>query len=146
MTTQNENSITIKINPKIYPLNTIYSSSYVFLDKCYIILDGNPETGISVTLTPKDNNISPDILAKEFHNELLNYSFYEEQSRKNADLKNTLLQAALFANTQTETPCEQDDFDWSELEDIKNEEIQDTESIATPWEEKYPQPEGEDTK
>ena len=143
-----DSSIIIKVNPKIYPLHTIYSASYVFLDKCYIMLDGDPKKEIMVELRLKENsNLELDILAKEFFNELLNYAFYEEQSRKNAPLRNTLLKAALIGNiieeeseNISEQIIENNDEDWSKIEDIDEEDFDDPEGIAIPWEEKYGKP------
>jgi len=118
-------------------LHTVYSASYVFLDRCYIMLDGDPEKEILVELRlKKDSNLELGVLAREFFNELLNYAFYEEQSRKNAPLRNTLLQAALFSGSDVGEMVE-DDVDWSELDDLEGEEIEDPEGIAVPWEERY---------
>ena len=139
-------AVVIKINSKIYPLHTVYSASYVFLDRCYIMLDGDPEKEILVELRlKKDSNLELGVLAREFFNELLNYAFYEEQSRKNATLRNTLLRAALLSNVgvqefeSEEEKCNEDleDADWSEIEDLEDEEFEDPEGIAVPWEEKY---------
>ena len=139
-------AVVIKINSKIYPLHTVYSASYVFLDRCYIMLDGDPEKEILVELRlKKDSNLELGVLAREFFNELLNYAFYEEQSRKNAPLRNTLLRAALLSNIgvqefeSEEEKCNEDleDADWSEIEDLEDEEFEDPEGIAVPWEEKY---------
>jgi len=127
-------------------LHTVYSASYVFLDRCYIMLDGDPEKEILVELRlKKDSNLELGVLAREFFNELLNYAFYEEQSRKNAPLRNTLLRAALLSNIgvqefeSEEEKCNEDleDADWSEIEDLEDEEFEDPEGIAVPWEEKY---------
>ena len=139
-------AVVIKINSKIYPLHTVYSASYVFLDRCYIMLDGDPEKEILVELRlKKDSNLELGVLAREFFNELLNYAFYEEQSRKNAPLRNTLLRAALLSNIgvqefeSEEEKCNEDleDADWSEIEDLEDEEFEDPEGVAVPWEEKY---------
>lgn len=143
---EKDSSVVIKINSKVYPLHTIYSASYVFLDRCYIMLDGDPEKEILVELRlKKGSNLDLGILAKEFFNELLNYAFYEEQSRKNASLRDTLLRTALLSNLGAEEfgndgkqidgdVCNED---WSEIEDIDDEDFDDPEGIAVPWEEKY---------
>jgi His-Xaa-Ser system protein HxsD len=135
-----ESAVTVRVNSKIYPLNVIYSASYVFLDRCYIMLDGDPEVEVVVELRLKDGvDLGLDVLAKEFFNELLNYAFYENQSKKNAQLRNTLLQAALFsdADVDEEPEVEVDDVDWSELDKLEDEAMEDPEGIAIPWEEKY---------
>jgi len=92
-----QNSIIITVKTDLYPLSSIYGAAYIFLDRCYIFLDRNSESEVLVELTPK-NPEDLELLARDFFDELLNYSFYESQSRKNLELKNTLLRAAFFAN------------------------------------------------
>jgi hypothetical protein len=50
-----------------------------------------------------------------------------------------LLQAALFsdADVDEEPEVEVDDVDWSELDKLEDEAMEDPEGIAIPWEEKY---------
>ena len=45
----------MKINPNLYSLEVIYSAAYAFLNKAYILLDGNPEKEILVKLKSKSN-------------------------------------------------------------------------------------------
>ena len=49
-----KDSVKVSVDTKIYPLDVIYSSAYVFLDKAYILLDGNPEEVVVVELRPKE--------------------------------------------------------------------------------------------
>ena len=42
--------VILTVNPKIYPLETVYSAAYTFLDKAYILLDGDPKKEIIVKL------------------------------------------------------------------------------------------------
>jgi His-Xaa-Ser system protein HxsD len=122
--------VSISINPKIFPLDVIYSAAYVFLDKAYVIIDGDPEEEIVIELKPKDASIELETLGREFNNELLNYSAYKVQSEKNASIRQLIIQRALFTND-------------SELEKIFNAEssdesyLDDPEGIAIPWEEKF---------
>ena len=124
-----ENNIVISINPKIYPLSVIYSAAYVFLDRAYILIDGDPEEEIIIKIMLKERGSDLEILGKDFNNELLNYSAYAVQSEKNAAIRHLILQRALFTND-------------SELEEqFKTESkeesyIDDPEGIAVPWEEK----------
>ena len=46
-------SVILNINAKIYALETIYSAAYVFLDRAYILLDGDPENEVIIELKPK---------------------------------------------------------------------------------------------
>ena len=66
--------IKIAVNPKIYPLEAIYGAAYVFLDRAYVFLDGNPKTKIMVSIKSKDeeNFGKADKIKSEFLNELVN--------------------------------------------------------------------------
>jgi len=43
-----KDSVLIPINPEIYPLDVIYTSAYVFIDRAYVIIDGNPKKEVIV--------------------------------------------------------------------------------------------------
>ena len=125
-----ENKVLITINPKIFNLDVIYSAAYIFLDKAYIMIDGNPEKEIVVQIKPKMNEDS-ETLGREFNNELLNYSVYKKQVERNSAIRQTIVQRALLTNI-------------SKNEEKENEEpeegdyvFDDPEGIAIPWEEKY---------
>lgn len=71
-----ENYVKISVNPKIYPLHIIYSAAYVFLDKAFVNIEGNPEEEIFVTLIPKQSNMNLEVLGRDFNNELINYAAF----------------------------------------------------------------------
>lgn len=113
--------ITISVNPKIYPLDVIYSAAYVLMDKAYIILDGDPGKKVIAEIRPKGKY---DLikLGREFNDELINYAVYKAQSEKNKGLREAFIQRALLTN----------------LLEVKEENYkEDPEGIAVPWEEKY---------
>jgi len=125
-----EGNYVIKINPKIYPLDVIYSAAYVFIDKVYIIIEGDPEKEICIMLKPKkDQNI--ENVGEEFYNELLNYLVYKNYGSKNKKIRETIIQRALITNDPS-IITEEEDVN----EDIE-EYLDDPEGIAIPWEEKY---------
>jgi len=130
---KSDNSVLLSVNPKIYSLDVIYSAAYVFLDKAYILLDGDPEKEVVVRLRLKEEiseNSEKELkkLGNEFFNELLNYSFYKKQAEKNSKIRETLLQTALIGSSLQEP----------QIETSQDEEfIEDPEGIAIPWEEKY---------
>ena len=49
-----DGSVFVSVNPRIYPLDIIFSAAFIFTDKNYIILDGNPEEEILVQIKPKE--------------------------------------------------------------------------------------------
>ena len=84
------------VNPKIYPLNMVYSAAYVFLDKAFVIIDGDPKDEILVELRPKQNGVNLEEMGREFNNELLSYAVYEVQSQKNAQIREAIVRRALM--------------------------------------------------
>jgi len=117
-----ENYVIISVNPKIYSLPIVYSAAYVFLDKAYVILDGDPKEEILVKLRPKKGQ-DLETLGREFNNELLNYAFYAVQSERTKSIRNAIVQRALLTHAQSE-------------ESNQPEFIEDPENIAKPWKEK----------
>jgi His-Xaa-Ser system protein HxsD len=112
-----ENSIIINVNPKLYPLEAVYSASYVFLDKAYIQLDGDPEKEILVKLTLKqDGDINQ--IKGEFLNELINYADYLKRAEKTKGIREILLQRILLTS---ETPPVEEDKDDEEIEKVMKE-------------------------
>jgi len=92
-----EDSVVLSVNPKIYSLDVVYSAAYVFLDKAYVLLDGDPETEVLVRLKPKKEE-DLEKLGGEFFNELINYADYEKRAAKTKDIREILLKRALVTN------------------------------------------------
>lgn len=153
-----ENYCTLKINPGIYPLEIIYCAAYVFIDKAYVILDGDPGKEIEVILKPKDtsNNESLNNLGHEFYNELLNYAVYYQKSKSSRAVRDAIIQKALLTNEMPYVPAlesesssnkstikstmdqqNEDEAIAKELERLEKEASVDIKDIAVPWEEKY---------
>ena len=117
-----QNYVLVNINPKFFPLEVIYSALYIFLDKAYAVVDGDPAIQVIVELKPKkESNLEE--LGREFNNELLSYANYSEMSKKNQKIREILLSRALLPAAKPEIKPE--------------EEFEDPEGIAIPWEEKY---------
>lgn len=133
----------IDVNTEIYPLDVVYSVAYIFLDKYYIFLDGDPKKSIKVRLTAKDDKADIEEATAEFNNYLVTYSFYKKQSEKNSAIRQLMLQAALFPVEQSAQSIEQnkmeDEIGKIELpEELKDADyLEDPEGIAIPWEVKY---------
>jgi len=114
---KNKNNVIISVNPKIYGLDIIFSAAYIFIDKAYVIVDGDPNEEIIVQLKAKDKKVDLEKLGREFNNELINYTFYGVQTARNMPIRAAIVQKAF--ETQTIKP--------------KEEEMQDLEEIAKPW-------------
>jgi len=118
----------ISLNPKIYPLEAIYGACYVFIDRAYLFLDGDPNKEVTIYIKGK-SNLTPkklEALAGEFENELLNYTLRLALAKNTRKVRETIVEKALFsALPQEETREEEGVFKEDPL------------GIAVPWEEKY---------
>ncbi len=126
------NSVLISINPKIYPLDIIYSAAYIFTENCYVLLDGNPEDEVIVELKPKNDALELEKIAREFNNELITYANYAMQSLKNARIREIILQRALMTNLPRQDSSrdylEKEAKPWKVEKDEENRDKPETES------------------
>lgn len=143
--------IKIAVNPNIYPLEAIYGAAYVFLDRAYVFLDGNPKTKIIISIKSKDEESfgKADKIKSEFLNELVNYSLRRQIAERNAKLREYVAGAALlgasgdinvFPVTETDNISPDELPVGAEIEEtvIETETWkEDPFQIAVPWEEKY---------
>ncbi len=99
--------ITVTINPKMYPLPIVYQAADVFIDRAYVLLDGNPGKSIRVTLRPKKGRYDLEKLGLEFNNELLDYAAYFVRSQVNKELREAMVKQA-FATASGGKELEED--------------------------------------
>ena len=134
-----DNQLIISVNPKMYPLEAVYSAAYVFMDRAYIVLDGDPEKEIIVNMKLK-NEGSLEELGNEFNNELLNYADYLARAKETKNIREMFLQRAIINNDPSAFTQEIQDDNLADLEELDNLDDQldeNSEDIAIPWEEKY---------
>jgi len=142
-----DNLLEFKINTKIYSLSAVYQAAYLFLDKVYIFLDGDPKKEVVVIMKEKssfasasakamaDKKASEDKepvdlekIAGEFYNELLNQLLREKVSQTNAKIREYIVSQALY----NAVPNEVDEL----LKEVEEEDWQeDPLGIAKTWEE-----------
>jgi His-Xaa-Ser system protein HxsD len=96
-----DNMVAVTIDPKIYPLDTILSAAYVFIDDAYIIITGDPTKEVVVKFKGK-NKCNLVELGRNFNNELLNYAFYLAQTIRTMPIRTAIVQRAFF--TQASKP------------------------------------------
>ena len=139
-----DNYVLISVNPKIYPVDVVLSSAYIFTDSCYVLVDGDPNEEIIVELRPKDKKEDIEKIGRDFNNELVNYANYAVQAIKNSRLREAILNRVLLTNSvqageEFNEPAydapQQPSEPWKE--DDSAEDIDDPLEIAKPWEEKY---------
>jgi len=141
-----DNYVLVSVNPKIYPVDVVLSSAYIFTDSCYILVDGDPNEEIIVELRPKDKKGEVEKIGRDFNNELVNYANYAVQAIKNSRLREAILNRVLLTNSvqagdefneiasqQPSEPFEEADKSLNEPDEV----IDDPLEIAKPWEEKY---------
>jgi len=114
-------TVTIAVNPKIYPLEVVYSAAYTFLDRSYVIIDGDPDKEILVQLKAKNNDENLEILAQNFNNELVGYAVYVVQAARTSTIRQTIVERALKTVDKVEEEKEDSDY------------LEDTLGIAKPW-------------
>jgi len=95
---EKEGYVWVSVNPKIYSLDVIYSASYMFLETCYVMIDGDPMEEVIVELRPKNKTglIDLRVIGREFNNELVNYANYAAQCIRNAGIRETILKMVLL--------------------------------------------------
>ena len=138
--------VMISVNPKIYPVDVVLSSAYIFTDSCYVLVDGDPHEEIIVELRPKDKKEDIEKIGRDFNNELVNYANYAVQAIKNSRLREAILNRVLLTNSvQAGDELNEDAYDtsspitkpWEETDKANEQDIDDPLEIAKPWEEKY---------
>jgi len=94
--------VLIHVNPRIYPLHTVFSAAYVFIDRAYVMIDGDPNLEILVQMIPKDKNNDLERLSRDFNNELVNYAYYSVQVAVNNPFREAIIRKAF--ETQYQEP------------------------------------------
>lgn len=88
------------VDVRVYSLSSILKSAYTFLDKAYIFIEkGADPNWVQVLLRSKKQDTAGQILAGEFHNELLNQLLQETVDRETARIRE-LLVAQAFAEAE----------------------------------------------
>lgn len=112
--TKGKDYVKLPVDLKLYPLNTVYSAGYVFLDRAYIYLDKDTDSKICVWLFPKDKKEDYDKLGMDFYNELINYANYFTGLKANSETLKMLMQRTLFSVAPTLSKEAED----KEIEDL----------------------------
>lgn len=94
---QSEGWIKVPIDLNVYPLQSIHSSGYAFMDRAHVRLEEEKKDLVAAWLKPKTSTKDLEKLALEFLDELLNYAHYFSSLKANAENMKILLQRALFS-------------------------------------------------
>jgi His-Xaa-Ser system protein HxsD len=125
--------LVLELDETLYPKDAIYGSAYVFIDRCYVLLD-RPRAGrISVRLKPKPGvTRALDDLAGEFENELLGQAWRRLILEENRELIESVTTRALSGAAGP--PGLDELLQMGADEDAA---FDDPLGIAVSWEEKY---------
>jgi len=96
---KSKNYVAISVNPRIYSMSMIFSAAYVFIDKAYVIVDGDPSERIVVQLKAKNRGIDLENLGRSFLTELVNYAFYHVQYLKNNTIREAIMKRAFLSHS-----------------------------------------------
>lgn len=129
-----KNQIIFYLDTNIYCLGSIYAAAYVFLDRSYVYLDGDPDCEIKVSLKGKIPLNKKELISLEgeFHNELLSSLLRNEVAKNNQKIREYVVATALVSALPSdvlrsvENSLEPEQGSWSD----------DPLEIAVPWEEK----------
>ena len=89
--------IKVPVDLKVYPLQSVHSAGYVFMDRAHVKLEEEKKDLVAVWLKPKKDGQDLENLALEFSDELLNYAHYFSSLKTNGENMKILLQRALFS-------------------------------------------------
>jgi His-Xaa-Ser system protein HxsD len=128
-----EGSVTITVDASVYPIEALYGAAYIFIDRCYVLIDRPRGGSFSVSLTPKAAASDEALRAMvgEFANELLSQAWRQKILEENRVILETVTTQALAGAMGPPSLDDLAAFDFSE------ENFEDPLGIAMSWEDKY---------
>ncbi len=127
-------AVSMAVDDTIYPLEALYGASYVFLDRCYVLVDRPAAGRTRVTLSSKTgaaDEATLRALVGEFANELLSCAWRHQITQQNRATLEAVTMQALAGALGPPSLDDLKDFDFSE------EPFEDPLGIGLSWEEKY---------
>lgn len=90
----------MQVDTKVYPLDAIYATSCVFIDKAYIFLNNYKEKQLKIEFRPKEGTSEQVLeeIKREFGNELLNYLHRIGVAKNNKKVREQIVQRALYSS------------------------------------------------
>lgn len=98
----NEQFVKIFVNPKVFPLHTVFSASYALLGQLSIRIEGDPQKEIIVRLKPKDSTESAEHVKEIFNEKLMDCALDEYRSMATSDIRHYFIKAALSFDADDE--------------------------------------------
>ncbi len=135
-----DGAVHLKVDDGLYPLEAVYAAAYVFIDRCYVLLDKPASGQTRVTLSAKKGTLAGDAareLVGEFSNELLSCAWRSQIARENRATIEAVTAQALSGARGAPSLEELEAFDFSD------DAFEDPLGIAMSWEEKYAKKKGD---
>lgn len=134
VTDPTEGSVTVTVDAAVYPLEAVYGAAFIFIDRCYVLLDRPKAGAYAVTLIHKNSSLdesSRKALVGELINELLTQAWRQKIIEENRVVIETVTTQALAGALAEPSLDDLASFDFSE------DSFDDPLGIAMSWEEKY---------
>jgi His-Xaa-Ser system protein HxsD len=97
----------IEVDLEVYGLPALLKVAYKFTDRCFIHLQHRTERIVEVRFRAKGSQVSLDVIAGEFCNEVLDQRLREIVARESEPIRNLVLAHALsrvgLANSESES-------------------------------------------
>jgi His-Xaa-Ser system protein HxsD len=127
-------SVALRVDASLYPLTALYAAAYIFIDRCFVLLDRPDDKHFRVTLASKKGDASEATLKAligEFANELLSCAWRAKIAEESRGIIEAATAQALRGAMGPPSLDDLEKFDFSE------EAFEDPLGIAMSWEEKY---------
>lgn len=130
-----EHRAIVDVDAGLYPVEALYGAAYVFIDRCYVLLDRPEPTRLRVVLAPKQPGAESAAELREwvgeFANELVSAAWRHQITQENRAQIEAVTMQAITGAMGPPSLDDLEDFDFSE------EAFEDPLGIAMSWEEKY---------
>lgn len=129
-----DSCVTLTVDQSVYPVEALYGAAYVFIDRCYVVVDRPDSARFLVTLSAKAPGATADALrglAGDFANELLSCAWRHRITTDNRAVIEAVTRQAIAGAMGPPTLEDLASFDFTE------EAFDDPLGIAVSWEDKY---------
>jgi His-Xaa-Ser system protein HxsD len=127
-------SVALRVDASLYPLGAVYGAAYVFLDRCYVLLDKPDDAHVRVTLSWKKGDPPEgalEAMGGEFANELLSCAWRAQIAQESRAVIEAATARALSGAMGAPS------LDDLESYEFGDDAFEDPLGIAMSWEEKY---------
>ncbi len=99
--------LSLDIDTGVYSLDAVQAAAYTFTDRAYVRIARRGAKGVGVSIQPKDKKADLQVLAGDFHNELLHETLRRKVSESNKKIREFIVTKALVsAQIPSEPPQE----------------------------------------